>query len=75
MADDKVVLGEYELIGKNRSGEFVELVFKRHGFETSPLDTMRFDHGSRTSIIIRDRKLAKGLHDEEKFRIVLEKVE
>ncbi len=53
-----IILGEFELVGKHYSGEFVELIF-RPSFQT---------------IMIRDRKVAKKIQDEEKFRIVLERI-
>jgi hypothetical protein len=74
MSEEKIVLGEYELIGKNRSGETVELVFKPCDFTSSPLEAMRFARGERSSIVIRDRTLAKRFSDDERFRIVLERV-
>lgn len=78
MSEEKIVLGEYELVGKNRGAgksDLTELVFEPLEFKAVPLEALRFDKGPRSSIVIKDRKLAKSLHDEEKFRIVLERVE
>jgi hypothetical protein len=68
-----IVLGEFELIGKNRSEDLIELVF-RPSFPISGLAPMRFDKGGRSSITINDKKLAKTLNDEDRFRIVLERI-
>lgn len=71
---DRIVLGEYELVGKNRHGDFHELVLKPPDWETG-LGTMRFDKGAKSSILIKDKVLAKTIHDGDVFRIILERVE
>ena len=70
----RVVLGEYQLIGKLHAGEFVELVLKATGDGPSPLDAIKFHQGGKTALVIRDKRLAKTLQDEDVFRIVLERV-
>jgi hypothetical protein len=67
-------LGDYELVGKNRNGELVELVFKPMRFSASALEALRFDHGERSAVVIKDRKLAKTLHDDEQFEILLRRL-
>jgi len=69
-----IVLGEFELVGKHRSGEFVELVF-RPSFQPGPLEAMFFHKQGHSTIMIRDLKVAKKIQDEDKFRIVLERIQ
>jgi len=76
MSDEKepgIVLGEFELVGKHRSGEFVELVF-RPSFQPGPLGVMFFHKQGHSTIMIRDLKIAKKIQDEDRFRIVLERI-
>ncbi len=68
-----IILGEFELVGKHYSGEFVELIF-RPSFQMGPLEAMFFHKQGHSTIMIRDRKVAKKIQDEEKFRIVLERI-
>ncbi|HUD64671.1 MAG TPA: hypothetical protein VMQ17_08840 [Candidatus Sulfotelmatobacter sp.] len=74
----RIVLEEYELIGKNRSAtddDYYELVFKFVHLKPSRIATFRFDKGPRTSILTHNKANAKSVHDGDKFRIVLERVE
>ena len=68
-----IVLGEFELIGKLTVGDLVELIFKP-SFVAGPLEPMLFSKQGQSTIMIRDRKLAKNVHNEDKFRIVLERI-
>jgi len=68
-----IVLGEFELIGKQIRGDLIELTFKP-SFVAGPLEAMLFSKQGHSQITIRDRKLAKTMQDEEKFRIVLERI-
>ena len=76
MPDEKepgIVLGEFQLVGKHFSGDLVELIF-RPSFHPGPIETMFFHKQGHSSITIRDRKVAKSIQDEDKFRIVLERI-
>ena len=68
-----IILGEFQLVGKHYSGEFVELIF-RPSFQMGPLEAMFFHKQGHSTIMIRDLKVAKKIQDEDKFRIVLERI-
>jgi hypothetical protein len=68
-----IVLGEFELVGKITVGDLTELIFKP-SFVAGPLDPMLFSKQGNSTITIRDRKMAKSIHNEDKFRIVLERI-
>jgi hypothetical protein len=68
-----IVLGEFELVGKITVGDLTELIFKP-SFVAGPLDPMLFSKQGNSTITIRDRKMAKSIHNEDRFRIVLERI-
>jgi hypothetical protein len=75
MPDETILLGEFELIGKNKQGDLYELVFLRTDTPKSVLDTIRFDRGPRSAVLIKGKALANKVDDGEKFRIILERIE
>jgi hypothetical protein len=70
-----LLLGTYELTGKLRAGKFIELRFVSIDENPLPLDRIKFEQGGSTVIVISDKHVAGAVHDEEVYRIWMEKVE
>lgn len=70
-----LLLGTYELTGKQRAGKFIELRFSSVDGSMTGLERMSFERAGVTTIVISDKTVSSQLKDEEIYRIWMEKVE